>query len=90
MSAKAVAVDMDQEVTLTVTVALSLNSYSPREKEKLTQKVTAPLWLLKTIDVRNIARLLNERMFNLFINGLRDREMKNQRAAIEDEEESAS
>ena len=70
---KIVAIDMDQEVTLRVRVSVG-EKYTTMET--LSQDLTAPLFVIKNVQVKNIAEKLCQRVLQIFMAKLRDKEMR--------------
>ena len=82
---KIVAIDMDQEVTLTVKVSVG-ERYS--SMETLSQGLTAPLFVIRNVQIKDIAEKLCQRVLQIYMAGLRDREMRRiKREEREDEDE---
>ena len=68
-----VTIDMDQEVTLTVKVSVG-EKYS--SMETLSQDLTAPLFVIKNVQIKDIAEKLCQRALQIFMAKLRDKELR--------------
>lgn len=76
---KVVVVNMDQEVTLTVRVLVG-KRYS--NEESLSLELTAPLFAIKDIQVKDIAEALRTRVLQMFM-----AKMREEREAYDQEQE---
>ena len=87
---KTVTIDMDQEVTLRVRGSVG-EKYAAMET--LSQELTAPLFVIRSVQVRDIAEKLCQRMLQIFMAKLCEKESLTVRAEEnegEDEEEIIS
>jgi len=68
-----VAIDMDQEVTLSIRVSVGERYCN---KESLSQDLTAPLFIINNVQVKDIAEKLYTRVFQIFIEKLREEKVQ--------------
>ena len=68
-------IDMDQEVELHIAIAMR-EAGAYRDRESLSQKLTAPLFVIRNVQIKDIAEKLCQRVLRRFMEGLREKELE--------------